>query len=94
MAGVDTERNAANVGTVEDEDRPVRRGAGAASLLAGDSLDSYSQEELDARIALLEAEIARVNARRREADAHRLAAEAFFKPPGATRPGDGGTAGG
>ena len=72
---------------MEDEERPVRRGPeaslGAASQLAGESLDSYSQDELGARIELLEAEIARVKARRTQADAHRLAAEAFFKPPGA-----------
>ncbi|MES2491827.1 MAG: DUF1192 domain-containing protein [Pseudomonadota bacterium] len=95
MAGVDTKRNAANVVRVEDEERPVRRGAfGAASLLASDSLDSYSQEELGARITLLEAEIVRINARLREANAQRLAAESFFKPPGpATRAGDEPAAG-
>ncbi len=56
------------------------RNHGAASLLAGESLDSYSQAELDARIALLEAEIVRVAAHRDRAAAHRLAADAFFKP--------------
>lgn len=69
---------------MDDEDRPRPRGAernhGAASLLAGESLDSYSQAELDARIALLEAEIVRVAAHRDRAAAHRLAADAFFKP--------------
>ena len=63
---------------MDDDDRPVRRGD-AASLLAKESLDSYSREELDARISALEAEIARVAAHRDKADAHRLAAEAFFK---------------
>lgn len=74
---------------MDDDDRPIRRGpasnaalAGqdAAALLAGESLDSYSRDELDARIALLEAEIARVAAHRDKANAHKLAAEAFFKP--------------
>ena len=69
---------------MEDEERPVRRGPesllGAASLLAGESLDSYSQDELAARVALLEAELARVKAQLDKADAHRLAAEAFFRP--------------
>lgn len=64
---------------MEDEDRPVRRGD-AASLLAGEVLDSYSQDELLSRIALLEAEIARTRAQHGRAGAHRLAAEAFFKP--------------
>lgn len=64
---------------MEDEDLSVRRGD-TASLLAGESLDSYSQGELAARIAQLEAEIARVKAQRDKVDAHRLAAEAFFKP--------------
>jgi uncharacterized small protein (DUF1192 family) len=64
---------------VEDDDRPIRRGD-AASLLAGESLDSYSREELDARIAQLEAEIARVISHRNKSEAHRLAAESFFKP--------------
>jgi len=48
--------------------------------LAGESLDSYSQDELSARVALLEAEIERVRAHGRAAAAHRLAAEAFFRP--------------
>ena len=62
-----------------EEEPPVRRGD-AATQLARESLDSYSQEELAARIALLEAEIARVKAHSDKAAAHRLAAEAFFKP--------------
>lgn len=62
-----------------DEDLPRPRGD-AASLLARESLDSYSRDELDARVALLEAEIARVIAHRDKAQAHRLAADALFKP--------------
>lgn len=53
---------------------------GAAACLAGENLEPYSQDELAARIALLEAEIARVKAHGAKAAAHRLAAEAFFKP--------------
>lgn len=64
---------------MDDDDRPRPRGD-AASRLAGESLDSYSREELDARVALLEAEIARVVAHRDRAAAHRLAADALFKP--------------
>lgn len=62
-----------------DEDLPRPRGD-AASLLARESLDSYSRDELDARVALLEAEIARVITHRDKAQAHRLAADALFKP--------------
>jgi uncharacterized small protein (DUF1192 family) len=64
---------------MDDDDRPRPRGD-SASRLAGESLDSYSQEELDARIALLETEIARVIAHKNKAAAHRLAADALFKP--------------
>lgn len=64
---------------MDDDDRPKPRGD-AASLLAGESLDSYSLDELDARVSLLEAEIARVTAHRRQAATHRVAAEALFKP--------------
>lgn len=64
---------------MDDDDRPIRRGD-AASLLAKEVLDSYSREELDERVNLLEAEIERVRAHKGKAEAHRLAAEAFFKP--------------
>jgi uncharacterized small protein (DUF1192 family) len=64
---------------MDDDDRPRPR-SDAANQLAGESLDSYSQDELDARIELLQAEIARVVAHRNKAAAHKLAADAFFKP--------------
>lgn len=60
-----------------DDDLP-RRAADAASLLASESLDPLSQDELAARIALCEAEIARVRAHRAAAAAHRAAADALF----------------
>lgn len=67
-----------------DEDLPLRSGPnqtfGAAGQLAGESLDSYSQDELTARIQLLQDEITRVAAHRDRAAAHRAAAEAFFRP--------------
>jgi len=76
-----------------DEDLPLRSGPnpsfGAAGQLAGESLDSYSQDELSARIELLQAEIARVTAHRDRAAAHRLAAEAFFRSSGASGGTDG-----
>ncbi len=71
---------------MQDEDRPnpftapiADRHAGAASLLARENLDPLSQDELAARIALLEAEIARVRAHKASAAAHRHAAEALFR---------------
>lgn len=67
---------------MDDENLPRRKGD-AASLLAKEDLASYSQDELDERIALLEAEIARVASHRAKAAAHRAAADAFFSRPGA-----------
>jgi uncharacterized small protein (DUF1192 family) len=75
---------------MDDDDRPLSAGGarkyaatradfGAASLLGGENLDPYSLDELDSRIALLEAEIERVKAHKAKAGAHRLAAEALFK---------------
>ena len=63
---------------MDDDDRPRIRDD-AAARLAGESLDPYSQAELADRIALLEAEIARVEAHRMKAAAHRQAADALFR---------------
>ena len=62
---------------MEDDARPLRAGD-AASLLASETLEPFSQDELAARIALLEAEIARVRAHRDKAAAHRRAADLLF----------------
>jgi uncharacterized small protein (DUF1192 family) len=62
-----------------DDDLPRAKGD-AASLLAKELLDSYSQDELGERIALLEAEIVRVRAHHAKVAAHRSAADALFKP--------------
>jgi uncharacterized small protein (DUF1192 family) len=64
---------------MDDDDRP-RLNRDAASQLAGESLDRYSQDELAERIALLEAEIVRVKAHRERASSQRAAAEALFRP--------------
>ena len=64
---------------MEDDSRPRMR-TDAAEALAKELLDPYSREELDARIALLEAEIVRVRSHRDKAQAHRLAADALFGP--------------
>jgi uncharacterized small protein (DUF1192 family) len=62
---------------MEEPDLPRPRGD-AASRLASEDLGPYSQAELAERIALLEAEIARVTAHRNKAAAHRAAADALF----------------
>lgn len=65
---------------MDDQDLPRPRGD-AAGKLAGEDLSPYSQHELDERIALLRAEIARVEAHRDKASAHRFAADALFGKP-------------
>ena len=62
------------------EDDLPRSRSDAAALLAKEVLDSYSQDELMARIALLEAEIARVRSRHARAADHRKLADALFRP--------------
>jgi uncharacterized small protein (DUF1192 family) len=64
---------------MEDDDRPRMR-HDAASQLAGESLDTYSQDELTERIRLLEAEIDRVKTHHAKAADHRQKADALFKP--------------
>ncbi|MXO65680.1 DUF1192 domain-containing protein [Altericroceibacterium endophyticum] len=62
-----------------DEDLPPKRGD-AAGQLSQESLDSYSQHELTARIRLLESEIDRVKAHFSRVAEHRKAADALFSP--------------
>ena len=64
---------------MDEENLPRPRGD-AASQLANESLDTYSQDELMERVALLEAEIARVKAHHGRAAGHRQAADALFRP--------------
>ena len=64
---------------MEDDDLPRMR-SDAASQLAGEPLDTYSQDELMVRIQLLEAEIGRVKAHHAKAADHRKFAETLFKP--------------
>lgn len=66
---------------MEEPDRP-RPVGDAATRLASEDLGPYSQAELDERIALLDAEIARVKAHRDKAAAHRAAADALFSKGG------------
>ncbi len=69
---------------MDDDDRPRPRTTegsfGYASLLAGESLESYSLDELDARVTLLEEEIARISAHRTKSADHMRAAENLFRP--------------
>lgn len=66
---------------MDEDDRPRPRGD-AASKLAAEDLSPYSQDELAERVALLEAEIARVEKHRLKAAAHRNAADSLFRKPG------------
>ena len=63
---------------MEPDESLARLRADAAQKLGGEDIDAYSLDELDARIALLNAEIARVDNHKRSAAAHRNAAEALF----------------
>ena len=71
------------MGTMDEDDRPRIRGDNA-SRLSSESLDSYSQDELELRIAQCEAEIVRTRTHMEKAAAHRLAADALFS----SRPAD------
>ena len=62
------------------EDDLPRMRTDAAGQLATESLDTYSQDELMARVQLLEAEIARVKAHHAKAADQRKIAEALFRP--------------
>jgi len=65
-----------------DDDNLPRVKGDAASQLAGEDLSPYSQDELEERVALLKAEIARVEAHSNRAAKHRAAADALFKGSG------------
>ena len=64
---------------MEDDDLPRMRDD-AAQRLSKEPLDTYSQDELMARIQLLEAEIERVRAHHAKAADHRKVADALFRP--------------
>jgi uncharacterized small protein (DUF1192 family) len=62
-----------------EDDLPRVRGD-AASRLAGEPLDSYSQDELMERIEVLQAEIERVRAQHAKAADKRKLADSLFRP--------------
>ncbi|MCP3732408.1 DUF1192 domain-containing protein [Sphingomonas sp. MG17] len=63
---------------MEMDDLPRRKDDPAAQLGKQD-LDPFSVEELDERIALLEAEIARCRQKKERAVNHRASADSLFK---------------
>ncbi|MBX3594268.1 DUF1192 domain-containing protein [Sphingomonas sp.] len=62
-----------------DADDLPRRPDDPAAQLARQDLDPFSVAELDARIALLETEIARCRQKKERAVNHRASADALFK---------------
>jgi uncharacterized small protein (DUF1192 family) len=79
-ARIDSKRRSLRCSALMDDDDLPRMRGDAASQLAKESLDTYSQDELMARIALLEAEIERVRTHHAKTADHRQAADAFFRP--------------
>lgn len=63
---------------MDDDDLPRRRDDILAALIK-QPLDPLSVDELDDRIATLEAEIERIRAHRSAATSHKAVAEALFK---------------
>lgn len=63
---------------MDDDDLPRRR-SDALTALTRESLDPLSVEELNERIAMLEAEIERIKAHRAAAGGFKASAEALFR---------------
>lgn len=64
---------------MDADENLLRRKDDLVAQLARQDLDPYSVDELDERIALLEAEIARIRMKRERAVNHRASADALFK---------------
>ena len=77
---IDSKEGRNHPARVDDDDLPRPRGD-AASQLAREPLDTYSQDELIERVALLEAEIARVKAHHAQVAEKRKLADALFRRP-------------
>jgi len=67
---------------MEPEDLIARKGDDPLRQLLKEDLDRLSVAELDERIAMLEAEVARVRAKRAGASSFRSAADGLFKSSG------------
>ena len=78
---VDSKAQPVTISLEMELDDRARPSGDFVSQLAAESLDRYSQGELDERIAILEGEIARIVAHRDRVSTQRLAAEALFKRP-------------
>ena len=76
---IDSKRARNHPARTMDDDLPRPRGD-AATQLAREPLDTYSQDELMERVALCEAEIARVKAHHAQVAEKRKLADALFKP--------------
>ena len=79
---IDSKRVSERISYAMEEDDLPRAKGDAASKLTTEDLAPYSQDELAERIALLKAEIARVQAHSDKAAKHRAAADALFKGSG------------
>ncbi|MBY0581845.1 MAG: DUF1192 domain-containing protein [Sphingomonas sp.] len=64
---------------MESEDNLPRRAGDPVDALARQDLDPLSVEELDARVAALEAEISRTRAHKQRVVNHRASADALFR---------------
>lgn len=62
-----------------DADEPLRRKDDLLARLSGQDLDAHSVDELEARIAVLEAEIIRTRTKIERAVQHRASADALFR---------------
>ena len=79
-APIDSKEGRNHPARVDDDDLPRPRGD-AASQLAREPLDTYSQDELMERVALLEAEIERIRGHHARVAEKRKLADALFKRP-------------
>lgn len=64
---------------MDPDDLISKRPQGLLAQLAREDLDPLSVDELDERVARLEAEIARTRAKRESASAFRAAADSLFR---------------
>lgn len=71
--------NGQNLPPMDLDDRPSTAPGDPLALLARQDLDPLSVDELDARIAALEAEAARCRTHLARAAGHRATAEGLFK---------------
>ena len=76
---IDNARVPVNAAAMEPDELLPRRSDDPLAALARQDLDPLSVAELHARVAALEAEIARTRARAATAADHRLSADALFR---------------